>query len=123
MPVSPRTAVVCTAAAEGSTIREIEDHVEVLDVNMLAATYGATNCLVHGDQLLYSSNIRELPRSHNRYEGEKVKVDEIERLSRRLGLEAHMFNLSEFDKSGADLSCLVMNLNYKGYLNGNRRPE
>ncbi len=118
MPISPQKTAVCTAAADKSSIEQIEKHVEILDITMDAATYGATNCLVAQDELLYSSNIHELPKLHRRYEGEKAKVVEIEKLSSVLGLEARMFNLSEFDKSGADLSCLIMNLNYKEYLNG-----
>lgn len=116
MPISPKKTAVCTAAADKSTIREIEKHVEILDVRMEAATYGATNCLLGREKVLFSSNIHELSQSHPRYAGEKTKILEIEKLSRTLGMDAEMFNLSEFDKSGADLSCLIMNLNYKMYL-------
>lgn len=117
LPVSPRLTVVCTAAADESSIRAIEKHVEILDISMEAATHGATNCLVTRNELLYSSNIQELSKSHRHYAGESAKISEVERLSKMLAVEPRMFNLSEFNKSGADLSCLIMNLNYKEYLN------
>lgn len=123
MPISPQMTAVCTAAADQSTIKVIEKHVEILDVTIEAATYGATNCLLGQNKILYSSKIHDLSKSHTRYVGEKTKILEIEKLSNTLGMEARMFNLSEFDKSGADLSCLIMNLNYKEYLNRDNRTQ
>lgn len=116
MPISPQRTAVCTAATDNSTIQEIEKHVEIVDISMEAATHGATNCLVERNQVLFSSSIDEMDKSHRKYRGERAKIAEIENLSSRLGMEPTLFNLSEFDKSGADLSCLIMNLNYKGYL-------
>ena len=46
------------------------------------------------------------------YEGEKHKIETLEKLCFNEGLEPVLFNLSEYMKSGAMLSCMMMHLNY-----------
>ena len=43
------------------------------------------------------------------------KNRELEDLAIRLGLEVCYFNLSEYHKGGALLSCMVMHLNRRSY--------
>ena len=46
------------------------------------------------------------------YEAEKAKINTLEKLCFNEGLEPVFFNLSEYMKSGAMLSCMMMHLNY-----------
>ena len=42
---------------------------------------------------------------------EKHKIESLEKICSNVGMEPAIFNLSEYMKSGAMLSCLVMHLN------------
>jgi hypothetical protein len=65
--------------------------------------------------ILCASNISELKRSDELYQLEKNKIDSLEKICSNEGLEPIIFNLSEYMKSGAMLSCCVMHLNYVDY--------
>jgi hypothetical protein len=49
------------------------------------------------------------------YSEEKQKNRKLEDLATQYAFELSFFNLSEFLKSGALLSCMVMHLNRKSY--------
>ena len=49
------------------------------------------------------------------YDLEKHKIDTLEKICANEGMEPVLFNLSEYMKSGAMLSCCVMHLNYVDY--------
>jgi hypothetical protein len=46
---------------------------------------------------------------------EKHKIESLEKICFNEGLEPVFFNLSEYMKSGAMLSCMMMHLNYVDY--------
>jgi hypothetical protein len=68
-----------------------------------------------GDFVLCASNIEELSESDENYRYEKVKIQSLEEVCDKLRLTPVFFNLSEFMKSGAMLSCMVMHLNYHNF--------
>jgi len=74
-------------------------------VNNELKVYGIEN------MVLCASNIAELKKSHEYYEGEKHKIESLEKICSDEGMEPVIFNLSEYMKSGAMLSCMVMHLN------------
>ena len=63
-----------------------------------------------------------MTRADENYEAEKAKINTLEKICFNEGLEPVFFNLSEYMKSGAMLSCMMMHLNYvdynKSYYNG-----
>jgi len=59
---------------------------------------------------LCASNISELKKSHEYYEGEKHKIETLEKICSNTGMEPVIFNLSEYMRSGAMLSCMILNL-------------
>ena len=61
--------------------------------------------------VLGSTLIHDLKKDHEWYDGEKGKIDFMEKMCYQLGLEPVFFNISEYTKSGAALSCMVMHLN------------
>ena len=61
--------------------------------------------------VLCASNIAELKKSHEYYEGEVHKIKALEKICGDAGMEPVIFNLSEYMKSGAMLSCMMMHLN------------
>ena len=89
----------------------IEQHTEIIPVDTEDALCGMTNSVRMGNMILCASNIAELKKSHEYYEGEKHKIETLEKICSDAGMEPVIFNLSEYMKSGAMLSCMVMHLN------------
>jgi len=103
--------LVCTELFDQEELRAIEQHTEIIDVDVEDALGGMTNSVRMGNMILCASNISELKKSHEYYEGEKHKIESLEKICSDAGMEPVIFNLSEYMKSGAMLSCMVMHLN------------
>ena len=54
---------------------------------------------------------QNLKKTHEDYAFEKHKIESLEKICSDAGMEPVIFNLSEYMKSGAMLSCMVMHLN------------
>jgi N-dimethylarginine dimethylaminohydrolase len=89
----------------------LEKHTDIIDVTVDDALGGMTNSVRLGNMVLCASNISELKKSHEYYEGEKHKIESLEKICSDAGMEPVIFNLSEYMKSGAMLSCMMMHLN------------
>jgi len=89
----------------------IEKETEIIDIHVDDALCGLTNSVRLGNMVLCASNIAELKKSHEYYEGEKHKIETLEKICGDAGMEPVIFNLSEYMKSGAMLSCMMMHLN------------
>jgi N-dimethylarginine dimethylaminohydrolase len=114
LPIDRQRVVVCTEAATAEALRAIERVREIIAVDTDCACYGITNAVRISDRMFYSSDIATLAKGHPDYASEARKVAIAGKICARLGLEPTFINVSEFYKSGGDLSCLVMRLNYHG---------
>jgi len=110
-PLNMDKTLVCTELFDPEEIKQIEQHTEIVDVDVEDALGGMTNSVRMGNMVLCASNISELKKSHEYYEGEKHKIESLEKICANEGMEPVIFNLSEYMKSGAMLSCMVMHLN------------
>lgn len=110
-PLNPNKTMVCTELYESEELKQIEKYTEIVDINVEDSMYGMANSVRLGNMILCASNISELKKSHEYYEGEKHKVESLEKICSDEGMEPVIFNLSEYMKSGAMLSCMVMHLN------------
>ena len=110
-PLHPNKTMVCTELYESEELKQIEKHTEIVDINVEDSMYGMANSVRLGNMILCASNIAELKKSHEYYEGEKHKIESLEKICSDEGMEPVIFNLSEYMKSGAMLSCMVMHLN------------
>jgi N-dimethylarginine dimethylaminohydrolase len=115
-PLNANKTLVCTELYDPEEIKQLEKHTEIIDVNIEDALYGMTNSVRLGNMVLCASNISELKKSSEFYEGEKHKIESLERICANEGMEPVIFNLSEYMKSGAMLSCMVMHLNRVDHL-------
>lgn len=115
LPVSKDSVIVCTELIDKETLRELEKYVCLYDVEYNLALSGITNSLVLDNYILCSSHIAELKPCSEDYSKEKFKIEKLEDFCFKFGRELIVFNLSEFLKSGALLSCLVMHLNRNNY--------
>ena len=103
--------LVCTELFEEEELIEMEKYTEIIDINIDDAFCGLTNSVRMGNMILCASNIAELKKSHEYYEGEVHKIKTLEKICGDAGMEPVIFNLSEYMKSGAMLSCMMMHLN------------
>ncbi len=110
-PLNKNKTLVCTELYEEDEVAQIERYTEVIDVDIDDAFCGLTNSIRLGNMILTASNISELKRQDEYYEGEKHKIASLEKICSDNGLEIGIINLSEYMKSGALLSCLTMGLN------------
>jgi len=114
-PLSKDKTLVCTELFTPKEIKALEAVTEVIDIDIDDAYGGITNAVRLGNMVLAASNISELKRTDELYDGEKHKIESLEKICANEGMEPIIFNISEFMKSGALLSCMVMHLNYVDY--------
>jgi arginine dihydrolase len=114
-PLTRDDTMVCTKMYTKSEIKEIEKVSNIIDISVDDAFSGISNSVRMGNILLNASNIHEMKRSDEYYESERQKNRILEDIAVEHGFEVAFFNISEFLKSGALLSCMVMHLNRKSY--------
>jgi N-dimethylarginine dimethylaminohydrolase len=112
-PLNKNKTLMCTELFEPSELEAISKHTEIVDIDLDAAYSGICNSVRLGNTILCASNISELSRKSEDYEYEKHKINTLEAICSNEGMEPVLFNLSEYMKSGAMLSCMVMHLNYE----------
>jgi len=117
------TVLLSTSIADPESLRAIERHCEIVDVSIEDARAGVTNCVMLPGEVLCDSNIFELGSANPKYASEKGKIDRLEKLCARFGLSLRVFCMSEFYKSGALLSCLVMHIKHAAGATGVPRPH
>jgi N-dimethylarginine dimethylaminohydrolase len=110
-PLNTDQTIICTELFDEEEITEIEKHTEIINISADDALGGLTNSVRYGNMVLCASNISELKRTHEYYDAEKHKLATLEKICSDAGMEPVIFNLSEYMKSGAMLSCMVMHLN------------
>lgn len=114
-PLTKDKTLVCTSLYTSEELAELEKHTEIIDVSEDDAFGGITNSVRMGNTILTASNINELSKKSKDYVLEKNKIHSLEKICAAEGMEPVIFNLSEYMKSGALLSCCVMHLNYVDY--------
>ena len=103
--------LVCTELFDEEELVEMEKYTEIIDIEVDDAFGGITNSVRLGNMIMCASNISELKKSHEYYAGEVHKIKTLEKICSDAGMEPVIFNLSEYMKSGAMLSCMMMHLN------------
>jgi N-dimethylarginine dimethylaminohydrolase len=114
-PLTNEKTLICTELFDPEELQQIEKHTQIIDINVDDAFGGLTNSVRLGNMILCASNISELKKTDELYDAELHKINTLEKICANEGMEPVFFNLSEFMKSGAMLSCCVMHLNYVDY--------
>ena len=114
-PITREQTLVCTELCDGKDLDELEKHTNVIDVSYDHCLSGLTNSARLYNTILNSSNIHELKAGTEEYREELSKNRRLEDIGSELGFEISYFNLSEYMKGGALLSCMVMHLNRRSY--------
>jgi len=111
-PITRDKVVVATTEIDPAEIKEIEKVAEIISAPKEIMVAGATNCVRVRRLVLVGSDIRQLSAKDADYAVQRQLVDFVEKTAADNSMESVVFNISEFGKSGAALSCLVMHLNY-----------
>jgi len=114
-PITAENTLVCTELIEPDEIAALEKVTNVIPVSADECYSGICNSVRMPSMVLNSSHIQTLKAGTEDYELEVQKNRKLEDISANLALEVAYFNLSEFHKSGALLSCMVMHLNRHCY--------
>jgi N-dimethylarginine dimethylaminohydrolase len=114
-PLTRESTLFCTEMYSRDEVRHMEAVTNIIDVTVDECFSGICNTVRLGNTLLNASNIHEMSRSDPHYEEELTKNRKLEDIATRNAFEVAFFNLDEFLKSGALLSCMVMHLNRKSY--------
>lgn len=111
-PLTKNKIMMCTELFEEEDIEKIDEHAEIIDIDVDDAYGGICNSVRLGNMVMCASNISELKRTDDLYDLERHKINTLEKICTNEGMEPVLFNLSEFMKSGAMLSCCVMHLSH-----------
>lgn len=114
-PLTREDTLVCTEMFTKAEVKQIEKVTNIIDIRTDDAFSGICNSVRMGNVILNASNIHEMKRSDKYYEDERRKNRALEDIAVNNAFEVAFFNISEFMKSGALLSCMVMHLNRKSY--------
>lgn len=116
-PIDEENTLVCTDVFSNKEIKRIEKVTNIIDVDVDSCYNGITNSVRMYNTILCASNIDELDKKTSDYKTEKAKVDRLQSICDGLGMEPVFFNISEFYKSGAALSCMFLHLNRFSFKN------
>lgn len=114
-PITREQTLVCTELFEPEEIRQIEKHTAIIDVSVDECYSGICNSVRLSSTILNASNIHQLKAGTEDYRHEITKNRKLEDIAVQLAFEVSYFDLSEYLKSGALLSCMVMHLNRHSY--------
>jgi N-dimethylarginine dimethylaminohydrolase len=114
-PATAADTLVCTELFDKTELAQLEKVTNIIAVSADACYSGICNSVRHHNSILNSSHIHSLRAGTEEYFEEVRKNRELEDLAIKLGLEVCYFNLSEYHKGGALLSCMVMHLNRRSY--------
>ena len=114
-PITKENTIVCTELYSKKELAELGKFTNIIPVTADEAFSGICNSVRLPNQVLNSSHIHDLKAGTEDYKMELQKNRKLEDISANLALEVSYFNLSEFHKSGALLSCMVMHLNRSCY--------
>jgi len=114
-PITTENTLVCTELFETEEIAEIEKTTNIIDVSFDNSYSGICNSVRLPRAVLNSSHIHQLKAGTEMYQHEVQKNRTLEDIASNFALDVSYFNLSEYHKSGALLSCMVMHLNRHSY--------
>lgn len=114
-PLTQKQTLVCTKLYRRDEIKELERHTEIIDVPVSVCYAGICNSVRLNNIILNASDLHDLRRSSSEYAEEIAKNRLLEDIASLLAFEVSYFNLSEYHKAGALLSCMIMHLNRFSY--------
>ncbi len=110
-PLTSNDTMVCTSLFKRHELEKMAKYTNIIDVSADSAYSGICNSVRLHNTILNASNLHQLKVGTEDYHCELKKNRELEDIAAKLGFEVAYFNLSEYLKGGALLSCMLMHLN------------
>lgn len=114
-PIDRETTMVCTQMFDKQELAKLARYTNIVDVSPDDAYSGICNCVRLENTIMNASHIHDLSRGSDDYALEIGKNRRLDDIVASRGFELNLFNLSEYHKGGALLSCMVMHLNRRSY--------
>ncbi len=114
-PVTAEDTIVSTEMFMKREIAALEKVTNIIDVPADVCYAGICNSVRYHNSILNGSHLHTLKAGSDEYFEELAKNRALEDIAIKLGLEVNYFNLTEYHKGGALLSCMVMHLNRRSY--------
>lgn len=114
-PITKDDTLVCTEMFDKDELAELAEVTNILPVTYDDCLQGICNSVRVGGTIINMSNLHQLDRNSDDYKNERNKNNKLSDICAERALELNFFDLSEFLKGGAVLSCLVMHLNRYSY--------
>lgn len=114
-PLTRQDTLLCTSMFDPEEVKAVEAVTNIIDITVDDALSGICNSVRFGNTIMNASHIHEMKMSDETYQSELHKNQTLESIAMKYGFEVSFFNLSEYFKSGALLSCMVMHLNRQSY--------
>jgi N-dimethylarginine dimethylaminohydrolase len=114
-PVTREDTLVCTEIYSDDEVAALESHTNIIDVSLDLCYAGICNSVRLSNLILSASHVHHLKAGTEEYTEEVAKNRRLEDIAVESGFEVGYFNLSEYHKGGALLSCMVMHLNRYSY--------
>lgn len=115
-PLTHETVIVSVDSFTKKELNEIEKVADIIPITLNQAHCGLTNSVRVNNYLLNASDIDFLPRRSEDYKLESDKNHRLERIAADHAMEVCYFNLEEYLKGGALLSCMILHVNYASML-------
>jgi N-dimethylarginine dimethylaminohydrolase len=110
-PLTDNDTMVCTSLFKRHELEKIAQFTNIIDASADGAYSGICNSVRLHSTIMNASNLHQLKVGTEEYHCELEKNRELEDIAAKLGFEVAYFNLSEYLKGGALLSCMLMHLN------------
>ncbi len=114
-PLTREDTLVCTEMFEPEEVAEIERHTNVIDVGVDECYSGICNSVRLSNTIVNGSSLHDLKAGSEDYHYEVKKNRRLEDIAVEHAMEVSYFDLGEYMKGGALLSCMVMHLNRYSY--------
>jgi len=114
-PLTSERVIVALDCFTKKEVKEIEKYMEIIPITVEQAHTGLTNSVRVNNYILNASDIEFLPRRSEDYRLESSKNYRLEQIAAENCMEVAYFNMEEFLKGGALLSCCVLHINRHSY--------
>ncbi len=114
-PLTSDTVLACTAMMKPEEVKQIEKVAAIEPVSIELAHAAITNCVRVGGLIICGSTLPAIDSKHDDWVDECRKKALLEEVLPKYGMSPVLVNMSEFEKSGAAVSCCVMHINRASY--------
>lgn len=115
-PIDNENILLGTDFVAKKDLKLIEKYTNIIPIHKDDCYNGTTNSVRAGRAILNATYVNHPLLTDQERQFEHARVKRFQQICADTGMELVLFDLNEYDKSGAALSCMVMHLNYVDYI-------